>query len=551
MRIQSSSIRSPLFMLTAGTLIGLALSLSIISCGSGSSSSSSTTGGSGAAATGTNVVTGIMPTASTTAQTATPSGTTFFANLFHWMTTTDSAYAVSKGRVGILGTTIQAKPMGGGRFELLGVPDGSVTVEVMTPDQETGRITLTLPTGGGALVDLGQVTVRKGILIAQYLPSSQDTFYPALLEARGEVSGLPATPFIAPPDNNACQPFIVAGVNFCFDQNTRFNPPLSSAKPFTNTITNEVADIIAEPYGDAMSNVFRARRIQRNSGSSSANNNTVQVIAPITDLGPNTITLFGTPLITDNDPNTPDLPNKHAITFDTTKAKFDPRSLEQNLLRGLVVQIDTPKKNRTSPAVTINPSGQQVADADRVTLARLGSANCANGEFIRVTGTVFGPDASTSTFGLTTVNGLVFVKVDPATRFDDPLTDFSSLTVGRTIEVFALPPQTVGGPLRALLIDEAAAPGEIEVRGVISNLNTSTSTFVVAGITFCYSAACTGTTPTQFVDVTGTTLANGQFVEVLGTAPNGGNSTALRVELEVDPRPSSCSDDKGKDDDKS
>ena len=550
MRTRGSSIRSPLFMLTVGTLVGLFLSLSITSCGSGSSSSSSTTGGSGAAASGTNVVTGIMPTASTTAQTATPSGTTFFANLFHWMTTTDSAYAVSKGRVGILGTTIQAKPMGGGRFELLGVPDGAMTLEVVTPDQETGRITLTLPTGGGALVDLGQVTVKKGILSAQYLPSGENTFYPALLEARGEVSELPTT-FTAPPANNACQQFVVAGVHFCFDQNTRFNPPLSSAKPFTNTITSEVADIIAEPYGDATSNVFRARRIQRNSGSASANNNTLQMIAPITDLGPNAITLFGTPLITDNDPNTPDLPNKHAITFDTSKAKFDPRSLEQNLLRGLVVQIDTPKKNRTSPAVTINPSGQQVAEADRVTLARLGGANCANGEFIRVTGTVFGPDASTSTFGLTTVSGLVFVKVDPVTRFDDPLTDFSSLTVGPIIEVFALPPQTVGGPLRALLIDEAAAAGEIEVRGVLSHLNTSTHTFVVAGITFCYSAACTGTTPTEFVGVTSTTLANSQFVEVLGTAPNGGNSTALRVEVEVDPRPSSCSDDKGTDDDKS
>lgn len=492
-----------------------------------------------------------MPTAATTARAATPSDTISFANLFRWMTTIDSAYAVSKGHVEILGTTIQEKPMGSGRFELLGVPYGPVTLEVMTPDQETGRITATLPTGGGALVDLGQVTVRKEILIAQYLPSTENTFYPALLEARGEVSGLPTTPFTAPPANNACEPFIVAGVHFCFDQNTRFNPPLS-ALSFNNTsVDNKVADILAEPYGDATSNVFRARRIQRNSGSSSANNNTLQVIAQITDLGPNTITLFGTPLITDNDPNTPDLPNKHAITFDTTNAKFDPRSLEQNLLRGLVVQIDTPKKNRASSAVTINSSGQQVADADRVTLARIGSANCANGEFIRVTGTVFGPDPSTSTFGLTTANGLVFVKVDPATRFDDPLTDFSSLTVGRMIEVFALPPQTVGGPLRALLIDEAATPGEIDVSGVISNLNTSTSTFVVAGITFCYSAACTGTTPTEFVGVTSTTLANGQFVEVLGTASNNGTSTALRVELEVDPRPSSCSDDKGKDDDKS
>lgn len=542
MRTRGSWIESPLFVLSAWTVVGLSLSLSLTSCGSGSSPSSGTT----AAVSGTNVVTGMMPTAATTARTTTPSGTTFFASLLHWMTTLDSAYAVNKGRVEILGTSILAQPMGGGRFELLGVPDGPVTIEVTTPDQETGRITLTLPPGGGALVDLGQVTVRKGNAIAQYLPSHEDTFYPAFLQARGEVSGLPTTPFTAPPANNACQQFVVAGVTFCFDQNTRFNPPLS-ALPFNNTsVDNKVADILAEPNGDPTSNVFRARRIQRNSGSPSANDNTVQAIAPITDLGSNTITLFGTPLDTTTNPATP---NKHAITFNTTNAKFDPRGLAQNLLRGLVVEIDTPKQNRTGPAVTINPSGQQVADAERVRLVRLGNADCANGEFIIVTGEVFGPNAATSTFGLTTANGPVFVKVDAATRYDDPLTDFSSLTVGRMIEVYALPPQTVGGPLRALLIDEAAAPGEIDVRGVISNLNTSTNTFVVAGITFCYSAACTGTTPTEFVGVTSTTLANGQFVEVLGTAPSGGNSTALRVELEVDPRPSSCSDDKGKDDD--
>lgn len=137
MHTRGSSIRSLLFMLSAWTLVGLSLSLSFTSCGSGSSPSSGTT-----AVSGTNVVTGIMPTAASTARTATPSGTTFFASLFHWMTTIDSAYAVNKGRVEILGTTIQAKPMGGGRFELLGVPDGQVTLEVMTPDQETGRITL-------------------------------------------------------------------------------------------------------------------------------------------------------------------------------------------------------------------------------------------------------------------------------------------------------------------------------------------------------------------------------------------------------------------------
>jgi len=392
--------------------------------------------------------------------------------------------------------------------------------------------------------------VWKDKAFAQYLPSHENTFYPAFLQARGAVSGL-SQAFSSTPTDDICREFIVNGVHFCFDRNTRFNPPLSSF-PFNNTIEDDkVADIVAEPYGDATSNVFRARRIQRNNGSPSANDNTVQAIAPITDLGSNSITLFGTPLITDDDPNTPDLPNKHAITFDTTNAKFNPHGLEQNLWRGLVVEIDTPKKNRTSPAVTINTDGQQVAEADRVKLVRFGNPDCANGELIRVTGTVFSPNSSTSTFGLMTASGPVFVQADTATRYDEPLTDFSSLTVDRVIEVYALPPQTVGGPLRAVLIDEAAAPGEIEVRGVISNLNPSTSTFVVGGITFCYSAACTGTTPTEFIGFNGTPLANGQFVEVLGTAPSNGTSTALRVELESDPRPSSCSDGGGRDDDKS
>lgn len=544
MRTPGSSIRSPLFMLSLGTLVGLSLSLSIASCGSESSPTSGTTPVS-SPNSGTNVVTGIMPTAATTARTATPSDIISFASLFHWLTTIDSAYAVSKGHVEILGTTIQANPMGGGRFELMGVPDGPVTLEVITPDQETGRITLTLPPGGGALVDLGHVTVRRGNANAQYLPSHKNTFYPAFLQARGAVSGL-SQAFSNTPTDDICREFIVAGVHFCFDRDTRFNPPLS-AHSFNNTsVDNKVADILAEPYGDATSNVFRARRIQRNNGSSSANDNTVQAIAPITDLGSNTITLFGAPLITDNDPNTPDLPNNHAITFDTTRARLNPRGLEQNLLRGLVVQIDTPKQNRTGPAVTTNQSGQHVAEADRVKLVRFGNPDCANGELIRVTGTVFSPNSSTFTFGLTTASGSVFVQADPATRYDEPLTDFSSLTVDRVIEVYALPPQRVGGPLRALLIDVAAAPGEIEVRGVISSLNTSTHTFVVSGLTLCYD--CGGTT-TEFVGVTSTTLANGQFVEVLGTAPNGGISTALRVELEADPRPSSCSDGGGRDDD--
>jgi hypothetical protein len=218
------------------------------------------------------------------------------------------------------------------------------------------------------------------------------------------------------------------------------------------------------------------------------------------------------------------------------------------------VQIDTPKHNKNTPAVTTNQSGQQVAEADRVVVFRSGKNGCDLGDVLRVTGTVFSPHAATSTFGLTTANnGIVFVQTDGSTRFDEPFTGFGSLTTGSAVNVFALPPLTVGGPLRALLVDEAAAPGTIEARGIVSNHDASAKTFVVSGITFCYSAVCTGTTPTQFVGFGSVSLANGQFVEVRGTAPAapGGTSAALRVELEADPRPSSCSDGKGTDDDKS
>jgi len=525
--------------------IGLSLMLSLLSCGSGTSSPS---GNTAATANGTNVITGIMPASATIARIPAASGINWLAQAFDWFTAIDAAYALSKGRVEIMGTTILAYPAGGGRFELLRVPDGPVTLQVTTPDGETGTISLTLPPGGGAVLDLGHVTVWRGQAFVHYLPSHAHSLYPGFLQARGAVSDLPKA-FSSPPNDDVCQTFTVAGLTFCFARHTQFNPPLHALAFYNTSQDGKVAVILAEPSDDPTSTIFRARWIQRNSGGSAATDNTVKAIAPIIGLGQHSITLFRTPLITDNDPATPDLPNKHAITFDTTHARFDPRGLEQHLSPGLVVQIETPKNNRSGPAVTTTPSGEQVADADRVSLFRMGDVVCDKGELIRVTGEVFGPNASTSTFGLTTTSGLVFVQVDQSTRYDEPLTDFGSLTVGRIIEVFALPPQTLGGPLRAVLIDEAAALGEIEARGVISNLDTGAKTFIVSGISFCYD--CAGVT-TEFVGFESTPLANGQFVEVLGTVPApGGHSTALRVELETDPRPSSCRDGKGRDDDHS
>jgi hypothetical protein len=497
------------------------------------------------------VVTGIMPASSTIAQRTEFSFSTLLADAFHWLTNTDSAFAVSKGRVEIVGTAIKAYPVGNGRFELLKVPNGPVTILFVSPDNESGTLNLYLPSGGNAVIDLGKVIIWKGRATPEYEPSHKNSLYPGFLQARGAVSGLP-TSFTSSPANGACEPFVVAGVTFCFDEHTQFTPPLSSQKPFANTGggNSEVAIVTGSPTDDPNSKVFRAKSIQRNHGVPSANDNTVEAVGPITGLGQRTITLFGTPLKPDDgDPNTSEV-NDHAITFNTTHARFNPRSLENDLSRGLIVGIETPKNNHSGPAVTTTPSGAQVADADRVRLVRLGDDHCTTGEFIHVQGTVFSPNAQTQTFGLTTTGGInLFVQVqDEVTRFDEPLTGFDSLTPGRIVDVFALPPVTPGTGLRALLIDEAAAPGQIEVRGVISSLNLSNQTFVVGGMTFCYDAGCDPDITTQFVGFTTLPPQIGQFVEILGEAQSPTVTRALRVELEQDPRPSSCSDGGGEDD---
>lgn len=530
--------------------------LTLTACGGGDGGGSAAPA---ASATGTNVVTGIMPVSSTTATRTMPAPTRFFAQMIGWFTGADSAYAFgTKGRVRVVGTTIEANPVGGGRFQLLRVPDGPVTLDVSSPDGERGTLTLPLLPGGGAIIDLGHLTVRKGRAVAEYEPSHEHALYPGMIRARGDVSGLPAVGYTAAPAGTACdaQTFVVAGVTFCFDEHTQFDPPLRT-EAFTNTDpAGKSAVVFAQPFGDAHSKIFRARRIQRNSGSSSANDNTVQAIAPITGFSADSITLFGTPLKPDDgNPATSEV-NAHAITFDTSKARFTPRSLEGHLSRGLVVEIETPKKAKNQPAVTIDgTTGQQVAEADRVRLIRAGDAACIRGEFVYATGAVFSPDAQTKTFGLTTSNGPLFVQViDTLTQFDEPLTGFGSLTAGTFVEVFAQPPLTVGGPLRAVRIDDAPGPGQVEVHGTISSLDASAKTFVVGGMKFCYDQGCDPDVVTQFFgfNTDKTDFADGQFVEVIGSAPAtaGGTASALYIEKRDTPYPSSCSDGKGTDDDR-
>jgi hypothetical protein len=500
--------------------------LSLISCGSGGSGSG---GSPSMASTGTNVVTGTMPMTAVASREPAPDTRSFFAQLWNVLTTEPLTYAMSKGSVQVVGTSIKALPVGGGRFELIGVPDGPVTIEFTTPDGVTGTLTLNVPQGGRALMDLGTVTVKKNGRV-EFRPSSTNARFPSVVKARGKISGL-AAPASTIPTDGMCPTFVVAGLTFCFDQHTWFDPPLTVSNPFVNTdSSNLIVNVIGEPTADPTAHVFHARHIQRNHGEPAAVNEKIKVLAPITNVGDDTITLFG---------GTPDAPNAHAITFNTASAKFEPGALKQNLVKGLLVAV-------IAGPVSTDQNGNQSSEAGTVKLVRLNDERCSKGELLDVEGTISSLLPQSKTFGLNSDKLFVHV-LDNLTRFDDPLTSFDSLKVGQLLDVTALPPQTTGGPLQAVEVDLKQALGNdpSEVRGAISSLDTTKMTFIVAGITFCYN--CNGVT-TQFDGLTATTLANGQFVEVHGTALSNGVSTALKVEREDDPRPSSCSDHEGRDD---
>jgi hypothetical protein len=485
------------------------------------------------ASAGSNVVTGTMPMTSVASREPASDTRSFFAQFWNFLTTEPLAYAMSqKGRVEVVGTTIKALPIGGGRFELIGVPDGPVTIRFTTPDGVTGTLTLNVPQGGGALVDLGTVVVKHDGRV-EFRPSSTNARLASVVKARGKVSGI-ASPVSVVPTDGTCPTFVVAGLTFCFDKDTWFDPPLSTGNPFVNTEgSNLIVDVIGEPTADATAHVFHARRVQRNHGASAVVNEKIKVLAPITTVGEDMITLFG---------GTPDAPDAHAIIFDTAAAKFEPKALKQNVAKGLFVEV-------IAGSVTTDDAGMQSSVASTVKLVRLNEKRCSNGELLDVEGTISSILSQSKTFGLNSDKLFVHV-MDDVTRFDDPLASFDSLKVDQMVAVTALPPQTTGGPLQAVEVAlkdplDTLPNGAVNVRGAISLLDPSKSTFIVAGITFCYN--CNGVT-TQFEGLTAATLANGQFVEVDGMALSNGVSTALEVEQEDDPRPSSCSDKEGRDD---
>jgi hypothetical protein len=472
-----------------------------------------------------------MPATATAAQVPAQDPRSLFAKLWDFLTTEPLAYAMgNKGTVEVVGTGIKALPIGGGRFELIGVPDGTVTIKFTTPDGVTGTLTLTLPEGGGSLIDLGTVVVKTNGRV-EFEPSSTNARFPSVVKARGKVSGL-ASPVSAVPTDTTCSTtFVVAGLTFCIDQNTWFDPPLTM-NPFVNTDSSNklIVEVIGEPTSDPTSHVFHARRVQRNHGASAQVNEKIKVLAPITSLGQDTITLFG---------GTTAPPDFHAITFNTASAKFEPGALKQSLAKGLLVEI-------FAGPVSTDQTGNQSAVADTVKLVRIEDGRCSKGELLHVHGTISSIQPQSKTFGLNKDTWFVHV-VDNVTRFDDPLTSFDSLKLGQLVEVTALRPLTTGGPLEAVEVEvdleDGTATAPVEVRGVVSALDTTNKTFVVAGITFRY----TGTT--EFEGGLTADKLNGQFVEVTATDVANGVATALEVEGRDDLRPSSCSDHEGRDDD--
>jgi len=416
---------------------------------------------------------------------------------------------------------ISAFPVGGGRFVLTGVPDDNVMIHMTTPDRVTGQLNLTLPMGGGAFVDLGAVLVHQNGLVEFFPPVSSELF-PSALKARGLVSGL-STPVSSVPLDQSCPTFLVDGLTLCFDRNTQFAPPLVTA-PLSN---GQNVELIAVPTGDPASAIFRVLRVQRNSGVHASIQNTVKIVAPITDLGVGTVTLFG---------GSPSAPNAHAITVDISQANFAPPQLQNHLVKGLLVEVITGVMSSHAP-------GTQSTVATSVKIIRVGEGEIMTGHVIKLEGTISSIQKNTEILGLN--NDTVFVQVsDNITQFDDPLASFASLQVGQPVDVTAVPSKTTGGPIQALEVEleEALPPVAIGARGTVSSHDMTKETFVVAGITFCFN--CHNVT----TDFKGATLANGQFVEVQGTAISAGVSTAVTVGQEQAPTVSSTSEGTGTDD---
>lgn len=118
------------------------------------------------------------------------------------------------------------------------------------------------------------------------------------------------------------------------------------------------------------------------------------------------------------------------------------------------------------------------------------------------------------------------VQVSADTSFDDDITPRSleGLAVGDFVEVSGL--VTADGSIDATRIERSAASGELEVRGIVANLDTVNHRFEINGLVVDYSGA-------QLDDFPAGGIADGQAVEAKGdTTGAGGELIATRVEFE-------------------
>jgi len=222
------------------------LLLALSSCGGGGDSGTSTPSSS---TSGTNVVTGTMPATSVASLIPLTDTRTLFAKIINRLFVETIAYAAGSASVEVQGTPIKSHPIAGGHFQLVGVPDGLISLKFTTPDGATGMLPLTLPSGGGAFIDLGLVVVHRTGHV-EFSPSHSNNQFPSSLQARGAITEV-TNPVTVAPTDGSCTTFKVAGVTFCFDSHTRFDPPLNGQHPFVNSgTTNLVAVVTGELTDD-------------------------------------------------------------------------------------------------------------------------------------------------------------------------------------------------------------------------------------------------------------------------------------------------------------
>ncbi|MDF1701086.1 MAG: DUF5666 domain-containing protein, partial [Planctomycetota bacterium] len=124
---------------------------------------------------------------------------------------------------------------------------------------------------------------------------------------------------------------------------------------------------------------------------------------------------------------------------------------------------------------------------------------------------------------LLTVQGLS-VEIDDRTVYGSGLASADSLLIGDLLEVWGF----VKGPglVRATRIERESSLSEIEIVGIVSNVDTGADTFEIGAQTIDYSGA-------DMSDVPGGDPANGDLVSVEGAAALGGGGEVVATSVEL------------------